>query len=473
MNRAHATATLQPPIRAGVFWVFSSVIVGALMTLVATLPGILKSGRPLVSETNLLFYTLVIYFGAAALYSGYAVLRDDVLFRTASRAVWFGFLLHNGAVALRWVSSGRPPVSNIYEMMISFAWGIVLMHLIVERGYRFRFSGLFALPMAALAIIMTMILPSDVRPLMPALQSNLLYIHVSAALFSYAACAISFITALLFLVKDKAKMAGFGVATSVLVSAIYLFLDNLSVVTRGVFHVVGWDSSVNQKIYAAEKTPLLLEVPGLGSLLLVTLLSSVAMGALYLLAWNKQESTIEKWADWTLLISAGLQALSLAVLCFQIENGSFTNPLYQGWFRTSFSAHPFEVTGLATGLVLSLLLLAIKTWENPIRGFLPDTAVLDDLTYKMISIGFPLLTLMLITGSIWANRAWGSYWSWDPKEDWALITWLVYATYLHVRITRGWSGRKSAYFSIVGFAVVMFTFLGVTYLLPGMHAYAN
>ena len=175
----------------------------------------------------------------------------------------------------------------------------------------------------------------------------------------------------------------------------------------------------------------------------------------------------------TLLISAGLQALSLAVLCFQIQNGSFTSPLYQGSFRTSFSAHPFEVTGLAAGLVLSLLLLAIKTWENPIRGFLPDTAVLDDLTYKMITIGFPLLTLMLITGSIWANRAWGSYWSWDPKEDWALITWLVYATYLHVRITRGWSGRKSAYFSIVGFAVVMFTFLGVTYLLPGMHAYAN
>lgn len=473
MNRAHATATLQPPIRAGVFWVFSSVIIGALMTLVATLPGILKSGKPLLSETNLLFYTLVIYFGAAVFYAGYTVLRDEDLFRAGSRAVWFGFVLHNGAIALRWLSSGRPPVSNIYEMMISFAWGIVLMHLIVERGYRFRFCGLFALPMAALAIIMTMILPSDVRPLMPALQSNLLYIHVGAALFSYAACAISFITALLFLIKDRAKIAGFGVATAVLVSAIYLFLDNLSVVTRGVYHVVGWDFSVDQKIYVAEKTPLLLVVPGLGSLLLVTLLSSVAMGILYLLASNKQNVVIEKWADRVLLISAGLQALSLAVLCFQIQNGSFVSPLYRGWFRTSFSANPFEVTGLATGLVLSLILLAIKTWENPIRGFLPDTAVLDDLTYKMITIGFPLLTVMLITGSIWANRAWGSYWSWDPKEDWALITWLVYATYLHVRITRGWSGRKSAYFSIVGFAVVMFTFLGVTYLLPGMHAYAN
>jgi cytochrome c-type biogenesis protein CcsB len=131
------------------------------------------------------------------------------------------------------------------------------------------------------------------------------------------------------------------------------------------------------------------------------------------------------------------------------------------------------VTGIATALVTSLILLALQTWQRPIRSFLPDKAVLDDLTYKMITIGFPLLTLMLITGSIWANRAWGSYWSWDPKEDWALITWFVYATYLHVRITKGWSGRKSAYFSLVGFAVVMFTFLGVTYLLPGMHAYAN
>ena len=90
--------------------------------------------------------------------------------------------------------------------------------------------------------------------------------------------------------------------------------------------------------------------------------------------------------------------------------------------------------------MLSLLLLAIKTWENPIRGFLPDTVVLDDLTYKMITIGFPLLTLMLITGSIWANRAWGSYWSWDPKEDWALITWLVSCNLLacsyHPRLER-------------------------------------
>jgi ABC-type transport system involved in cytochrome c biogenesis permease subunit len=79
---------------------------------------------------------------------------------------------------------------------------------------------------------------------------------------------------------------------------------------------------------------------------------------------------------------------------------------------------------------------------------------------------------MIAAGAYWANRTWGAYWSWDPKETWAAITWLVYAGYLHMRITRGWRGRRAAYFAILGFAVVMFTFFGVTYLLPGLHAYA-
>ena len=97
---------------------------------------------------------------------------------------------------------------------------------------------------------------------------------------------------------------------------------------------------------------------------------------------------------------------------------------------------------------------------------------LDDLIYKTVAISFPLLTFMIIAGAYWANRTWGAYWSWDPKEDWALITWLTYAGYLHMRLTRGWRGRRSAYFAIIGFGVVMFTFFGVTYLLPGLHAYA-
>jgi len=103
---------------------------------------------------------------------------------------------------------------------------------------------------------------------------------------------------------------------------------------------------------------------------------------------------------------------------------------------------------------------------------LPSLESLDSLNYRCLTIGFPLLTLGIITGSLWASSAWGSYWSWDPKETWSLITWFLYAALLHGRLNTGWRGKKGAIFSIIGFAVVVFTFLGVNLLLPGLHSYA-
>lgn len=128
-------------------------------------------------------------------------------------------------------------------------------------------------------------------------------------------------------------------------------------------------------------------------------------------------------------------------------------------------------TGAAT-LVAGLLYLLLLWRREGIQKMLPSSDVLDRVTYKIICIAFPLLTLMIAAGAYWANRARGSYWSWDPKETWAAITWLVYAGYLHMRIIRGWKDRRAAWFAILGFAVVIFTFFGVTYLLPGLRAYA-
>lgn len=104
---------------------------------------------------------------------------------------------------------------------------------------------------------------------------------------------------------------------------------------------------------------------------------------------------------------------------------------------------------------------------------LPPLKVLDDLNYQSLTFGFPLLTLGIITGAIWADYAWGRYWGWDPKETWSLITWLLYAALLHQRLTVGWRGRKAAIMAIVGFMVVIFTFLGVNLILPGLHTYSN
>ncbi len=108
---------------------------------------------------------------------------------------------------------------------------------------------------------------------------------------------------------------------------------------------------------------------------------------------------------------------------------------------------------------------------GPFYYRLPGLKVLDDLNYRCLTFGFPLLTMGIITGSVWVESAWGSYWSWDPKETWSLITWFLYAALLHGRLTVGWRGRKAAIFAIVGFTVLVFTFIGVNLLLSGLHSY--
>jgi cytochrome c-type biogenesis protein CcsB len=107
------------------------------------------------------------------------------------------------------------------------------------------------------------------------------------------------------------------------------------------------------------------------------------------------------------------------------------------------------------------------------RSIFPPQAVLDELVYQTVLVGFLLLTAGIATGSIWAHSAWGAYWSWDPKETWSLITWLVYAALLHARMMKGWHGKRIAWFSIVGFACVLFTYFGVNFILSGLHSYGQ
>lgn len=102
---------------------------------------------------------------------------------------------------------------------------------------------------------------------------------------------------------------------------------------------------------------------------------------------------------------------------------------------------------------------------------LPSIQVLDEINYKMITIGFPLLTLAIITGALWSESAWGNYWRWDPKEVWSMITWFIYALILHVRLTAGWRGKRAAILSVIGFSVVLFTFFGVNLLLKSLHTF--
>lgn len=111
---------------------------------------------------------------------------------------------------------------------------------------------------------------------------------------------------------------------------------------------------------------------------------------------------------------------------------------------------------------------ANEFWQKHI----PEEERLDLISYRAVSLGFLFLTFVIVSGAIWAERAWGSYWSWDPKETWSLVTWIIYAIYLHLRLSKGWRGKSAALFAVIGFICVIFTYVGVNTLLPGIHSYA-
>ncbi|MGD1900998.1 MAG: c-type cytochrome biogenesis protein CcsB [Geitlerinemataceae cyanobacterium] len=270
----------------------------------------------------------------------------------------------------RWLDAGYFPISNLYESLFFLTWGITAIHLIAENMSRSRLVGAFTATLAmGTAAFATLTLPADMQtaePLVPALQSNWLMMHVSVMMLSYATLMVGSLLAIAFLV-----------------------------VTRG------------QNI----------ELRG----------SSVGTGSFRAYTLKRAGETVRDTAT---------SASSAAV------NGGGTAVLD----RTT-----------------------TETLLSPQRLSLADT--LDNISYRIIGLGFPLLTIGIISGAVWANEAWGTYWSWDPKETWALITWLVFAAYLHARITRGWQGRRPAILATAGLAVVWVCYLGVNLLGKGLHSY--
>ncbi len=428
-----------------------------------------RSGN-LFSEQNLLYLALIFYGAATVLYLGFAVSGSENFVGFTSLATWLGFVANTLAVGHRWYVAGRPPFSNIYEMLLVFTWTLAGLTLLVERRYGVRAIGTVTMPLAVLGVVLMQLLPSAVRPLVPALQSTWLHVHVTLAMLAYAACAVSFALAVMFLVQHQVMTETFLAATSALLTLIYGGLAT-RVDASGGLRVVAWDPTEGREVFLAERTPLIVVIPGLGEVFLITLVAVLVPLALYLWALWRDNEPSRVWAKRTFRIATFFQGLALAVFVLRARDGVYPSPQVGGLFATRLSASPFLLAGVVAGLLASLLTLMLDWRRQSLERILPSAETLDRLTYKTIGIAFPLLTLMIAAGAYWANRTWGSYWSWDPKETGALITWLVYAGYLHMRVARGWRGRRAAYFAILGFAVVLFTFFGVTYLLPGLHAY--
>ena len=148
--------------------------------------------------------------------------------------------------------------------------------------------------------------------------------------------------------------------------------------------------------------------------------------------------------------------------------------LRSSWLGFHVSTAIIAYGSFGVSAVLGLIFLLRERMRD--RGFwdlhVPAREKLDLISYRSVCLGLLFLSFTIITGAIWAEQAWGSYWSWDPKETWSLVTWLIYATYLHLRIRRGWKGKAAAIFAVVGFVCVLFTYVGVNTLLPGVHSYA-
>ncbi len=148
--------------------------------------------------------------------------------------------------------------------------------------------------------------------------------------------------------------------------------------------------------------------------------------------------------------------------------------LRSNWLGFHVSTAIIAYGAFGVSFVLGIIFLLRDRMRE--RGFLdqhiPQREKLDIIAYRSVSLGLLFLTFTIVTGAIWAERAWGSYWSWDPKETWSLITWIIYAAYLHLRLRRGWEGRAAAIFAVVGFVCVIFTYIGVNTFLPGIHSYA-
>jgi cytochrome c-type biogenesis protein CcsB len=464
-----ARARVEPHPATGMTLVVMVGLSIAFLLFIAFL-NVVKSGD-ILSEANLLYAALVFYAGAGALYLGFGVTGTESYIKFASLATWAGLIANTAVVAHRWYEAGHPPFASLYEMLLSFVWTLAALTLIAEKRYAVKVIGTVTMPVAIVAVVLMQLLRSEVRPLVPALQSTWLHVHVTLAMLAYAACALSFALAMMFLIQDKMKTENFLAATSIFTAGIYA-----AILTRfeglGGLNVIAWDAENKSEIFLAKNVRLFVTIPDLGWLMLLVFAAVVAPLTLYVLAQVRKNEGFLLLANRAVFISILLQSLALVFFVIRVRQGQYPSLDAEGLYSTNLAASPFILSALVAGIFANLLYLLLLWRREDLERLLPDADALDRITYKTICIAFPLLTLMIAAGAYWANKAWGSYWNWDPKETWAAITWLVYAGYLHMRITRGWRGRRAAYFAILGFGVVMFTFFGVTYLLNGLHSYA-
>src|SRR6201993_3117577 len=232
---------------------------------------VVKSGD-ILSEANLLYAALVFYAGAGVLYLGFGVTGTDSYIKFASLSTWAGLIANTAAVAHRWYEAGHPPFASLYEMLLSFVWTLAALTLVAEKKYGVRVIGTVTMPVAIVGVVLMQLLRTEGHPLVPALQSTWLHVHVTLAMLAYACCALSFALAMMFLIQDKMKTETFLVVTSASSLAIYAGVVLTRFEKWGGLNVIAWDPERKTEVLIAKGVRLFVTIPDLGWLMVLAML---------------------------------------------------------------------------------------------------------------------------------------------------------------------------------------------------------
>ncbi|WP_088102278.1 c-type cytochrome biogenesis protein CcsB [Halalkalibacter urbisdiaboli] len=340
------------------------------------------------------------------------------------------FLFAMGYFVTRWIVAGHAPVSNMFEYMTFLGIAMGFAFIIIFAIYRTNVLGLFTMPIVMLIIAYASMFPREVAPLIPALQSYWLKIHVTTVALGQGILSIGFAAGLVYLIRtiDFTKS---NKQTKALECIMYCLLSLVGfILIVSSFKGMGYEATfsyINEQEAAAEMTYHLPAIvgPHQGELLTEGVMKPLFHMPAFIIS-DDLNTVI-----WSLL--SGLILYGLLRLILRKRIGAAIQPI--------------------------------------LKGISPQSV--DEVSYRAIAIGFPVFTLGgLIFAMIWAQIAWTRFWGWDPKEVWALITFLFYAAYLHLRLSRGWHGEKSAWLCVIGFAIIMFNLVFVNLVIAGLHSYA-
>lgn len=391
-------------------------------------------------SSNFLYTAFIIYLIAIVFFAG--SIKDKKKHENNGTNRWnnigtfftiIGFLAQLGYFITRWIAAGHAPVSNMFEFMTFFGMALVGAFILINVIYKTAVLGLFALPIAVLIIAYASMFPREISPLIPALQSDWLKIHVTTAAIGEAILSISFVAGLIFLIKaiDQSKKSKqtfwlefvmFGLISAlgfVLVSTGFSLMDY-----KATFN---WIDKGGQDAKIEYSMPAIVG-PNEGELELTTK--------------GKFEPIIET--------PAIVNAKKLNTVIWSLGTG-------------------FILYGLLRVILRKRIAAALQPLVKNI-----NLDLVDEIGYRSVLIGFPVFSLgALVFAMIWAQIAWTRFWGWDPKEVWALITFLFYAAYLHLRLSKGWHGKKSAWLGVIGFVIIMFNLIAVNLIIAGLHSYAG